>query len=390
MKELRTRVYERIKQIEAELSRLIRLVCGCTSACQTKPQKSSAGAPAIHPSKAEQRPRKTAQVTTSQTTNNNLNNQQPVKQKQTSASQTHAAAHQMDPQNQTTSSTAAAANNSTADASSNNSSSAHVNPNTSTTGNSNSNATETANSNSNGKFIETADSNGNGNTILNGNAYSSANGNPSTNSSGNGASASASIAAHSSASSSASATLDRSAARLALGRSTTASETLLSAASASTAVPPTTLSPAAATTAPEKLPKLLGADLEADRQSVCSIEDDPESASSSLFIPMSASRWMPSNNRVTTTKYTFLSFLPKNLAYQFSNIANIYFLGLILLQTVPELKIVDVSVTALPLILILTATAAKVVSFFSYLLSLFFTLYSLESTNLHSSLSLIH
>ncbi|KAL3900317.1 MAG: hypothetical protein SGCHY_001422 [Lobulomycetales sp.] len=265
----------------------------------------------------------------------------------------------MDPQNQTTSSTAAAANNSTADASSNNSSSAHVNPNTSTTGNSNSNATETANSNSNGKFIETADSNGNGNTILNGNAYSSANGNPSTNSSGNGASASASIAAHSSASSSASATLDRSAARLALGRSTTASETLLSAASASTAVPPTTLSPAAATTAPEKLPKLLGADLEADRQSVCSIEDDPESASSSLFIPMSASRWMPSNNRVTTTKYTFLSFLPKNLAYQFSNIANIYFLGLILLQTVPELKIVDVSVTALPLILILTATAAK-------------------------------
>jgi phospholipid-translocating ATPase len=38
-----------------------------------------------------------------------------------------------------------------------------------------------------------------------------------------------------------------------------------------------------------------------------------------------------SRNKIRTAKYTPLSFLPKNLWYQFHNIANIYFLFLIIL-----------------------------------------------------------
>lgn len=43
------------------------------------------------------------------------------------------------------------------------------------------------------------------------------------------------------------------------------------------------------------------------------------------------------SNKVSTTKYTCLTFLPKNLFYQFTKLANGYFLFLILLQLVPNL-----------------------------------------------------
>lgn len=36
-------------------------------------------------------------------------------------------------------------------------------------------------------------------------------------------------------------------------------------------------------------------------------------------------------NKIRTAKYTALSFVPKNLFYQFQNIANVYFLFLIIL-----------------------------------------------------------
>lgn len=45
------------------------------------------------------------------------------------------------------------------------------------------------------------------------------------------------------------------------------------------------------------------------------------------------------NNLISTTKYTIITFLPLNLIYQFSKIANIYFLFLTILQIIPEVSI---------------------------------------------------
>jgi hypothetical protein len=43
-------------------------------------------------------------------------------------------------------------------------------------------------------------------------------------------------------------------------------------------------------------------------------------------------------NRIHTTKYTFLTFLPKNLFLQFKRVANTYFLIMFILQTIPLLN----------------------------------------------------
>jgi hypothetical protein len=43
-------------------------------------------------------------------------------------------------------------------------------------------------------------------------------------------------------------------------------------------------------------------------------------------------------NKIRTTKYTPLSFIPKNLYIQFHNVANIYFLFIIILQVSPILQ----------------------------------------------------
>lgn len=45
--------------------------------------------------------------------------------------------------------------------------------------------------------------------------------------------------------------------------------------------------------------------------------------------------------------------------FQFSNIANVYFLFLIILQCLPEFKMVDPFFTALPLLIVLSITAGK-------------------------------
>jgi hypothetical protein len=41
------------------------------------------------------------------------------------------------------------------------------------------------------------------------------------------------------------------------------------------------------------------------------------------------------DNRIRTTKYTVLTFLPKNLFEQFRRLANFYFLALVILQSFP-------------------------------------------------------
>ncbi|KAI9218609.1 hypothetical protein BC828DRAFT_388135 [Blastocladiella britannica] len=64
-------------------------------------------------------------------------------------------------------------------------------------------------------------------------------------------------------------------------------------------------------------------------------------------------------NEIRTTKYTLLSFFPRNLWEQFRRIANTYFLLMVVLQFIPVLEIADPSFAALPIIVIVAATAMK-------------------------------
>lgn len=65
------------------------------------------------------------------------------------------------------------------------------------------------------------------------------------------------------------------------------------------------------------------------------------------------------SNRVRTAKYTPISFIPKNLFEQFRNVANLYFLFLVILQCIPLFGVTEPAVSALPLICILIITAIK-------------------------------
>ncbi|AAS54610.2 AGR120Cp [Eremothecium gossypii ATCC 10895] len=64
-------------------------------------------------------------------------------------------------------------------------------------------------------------------------------------------------------------------------------------------------------------------------------------------------------NKIRTTKYTPLSFLPKNLAYQFKNAANIYFLLLVCLSFVSIFGVTNPALAAIPLIAIVVITGLK-------------------------------
>lgn len=65
------------------------------------------------------------------------------------------------------------------------------------------------------------------------------------------------------------------------------------------------------------------------------------------------------NNSIKTTKYTILSFLPKNIFEQFHRFANIYFLFIVLLNWVPVVNAVAKEVAMIPLLFVLGVTAAK-------------------------------
>ncbi|KAJ3114193.1 hypothetical protein HK100_001733, partial [Physocladia obscura] len=65
------------------------------------------------------------------------------------------------------------------------------------------------------------------------------------------------------------------------------------------------------------------------------------------------------SNKVRTSKYTLLSFLPKNLFEQFRSIANFYFLSLVVLQAFPPFALVSTILTAAPILLIVLVTAIK-------------------------------
>lgn len=65
-------------------------------------------------------------------------------------------------------------------------------------------------------------------------------------------------------------------------------------------------------------------------------------------------------NKIRTSKYTFLTFLPKNLLEQFRRVANMYFLFLVILQLFPAVGgNVQPFMAASPLLSIITMTAIK-------------------------------
>ncbi|KAI1098318.1 phospholipid-translocating P-type ATPase [Jackrogersella minutella] len=64
-------------------------------------------------------------------------------------------------------------------------------------------------------------------------------------------------------------------------------------------------------------------------------------------------------NKIRTAKYTPLSFIPKNLWFQFHNIANIFFLFMVILVIFPIFGGVNPGLNAVPLIFIIAVTAIK-------------------------------
>lgn len=65
------------------------------------------------------------------------------------------------------------------------------------------------------------------------------------------------------------------------------------------------------------------------------------------------------NNNIKTTKYTLLSFLPKNLFEQFHRFANVYFVFIALLNFVPVVNAFQPELALAPVVFILSVTAIK-------------------------------
>ncbi|XP_061633577.1 phospholipid-transporting ATPase ID isoform X2 [Phyllopteryx taeniolatus] len=65
------------------------------------------------------------------------------------------------------------------------------------------------------------------------------------------------------------------------------------------------------------------------------------------------------SNCITTSKYNVLTFLPINLFEQFQEVANTYFLFLLILQLIPQISSLSWFTTIVPLALVLSITAVK-------------------------------
>ena len=68
-------------------------------------------------------------------------------------------------------------------------------------------------------------------------------------------------------------------------------------------------------------------------------------------------RW--SGNKIRTTKYTLLSFIPKNLLEQFHRVANLYFLFIVVLNWFPAINAFGKEVAMIPVLFVLGVTAIK-------------------------------
>ncbi|KAI9001934.1 hypothetical protein BC832DRAFT_533113, partial [Gaertneriomyces semiglobifer] len=64
-------------------------------------------------------------------------------------------------------------------------------------------------------------------------------------------------------------------------------------------------------------------------------------------------------NAISTAKYTWYTFVPKNLFEQFRRVANLYFLMTVILQIFPQFEVSNPLLAAMPLIIIISITAIK-------------------------------
>lgn len=65
------------------------------------------------------------------------------------------------------------------------------------------------------------------------------------------------------------------------------------------------------------------------------------------------------DNEIHTTKYSLLSFLPKNLFEQLHRFANVYFIFLAALNFVPMVEAFQPEIALVPIMLVLAVTAVK-------------------------------
>ncbi|XP_056459100.1 phospholipid-transporting ATPase ID-like [Gadus chalcogrammus] len=70
-------------------------------------------------------------------------------------------------------------------------------------------------------------------------------------------------------------------------------------------------------------------------------------------------RFQYASNCIVTSKYNVLTFLPVNLFEQFQEVANTYFLFLLILQLIPQISSLPWFTTIVPLALVLSITAVK-------------------------------
>merc|ERR1719158_2292402 len=67
----------------------------------------------------------------------------------------------------------------------------------------------------------------------------------------------------------------------------------------------------------------------------------------------------PTDNVVITSKYNIITFLPINMAEQFSRPANCYFLLIAVLASIPSISPIGPASSIAPLVFVLTVTAFK-------------------------------
>ena len=64
-------------------------------------------------------------------------------------------------------------------------------------------------------------------------------------------------------------------------------------------------------------------------------------------------------NKIRTTKYTPLTFIPKNLMFQFKNVANVYFMFIVILGAFPIFGVQNPGLAAVPIVVIVIITMIK-------------------------------
>ena len=78
--------------------------------------------------------------------------------------------------------------------------------------------------------------------------------------------------------------------------------------------------------------------------------NDPDKNTNELFFK---------NNKISTTKYNAFTFLPKALLYQFIRLANIYFVFIAVLQSIPLISPLGAATAIAPLVFVLTVSLIR-------------------------------